>query len=388
MEERSPVQLIITLQAAETDLKISLNVPVDLCEPRNISISPDPVLVFDDPDHDDNFKVLTKFRAVVTNRRKISEPLKLFAGVIPKNGAPGDRFATLKFREEDETQAEEFRVMADVGELNKGDVLVPVSVWTAEKNFGEFPARLRRVPLKLPPTLNVGLVKTYDEATWNALRALENTGQGLSVSLLTPDDLRVSDLNLFHTIILDIRATQYRPEVRQVRERLMQFMNDGGNVLCMYHKDFDWNVPDKDQSLRGQGFFRGKSGGGEIAPYPIELSFDRVTQEDAPVRILNAEHPLLSWPNKIWEKDFQGWVQERGVYFPKKWAPEYTPLLLTNDPGEPPLDGGLLVTKVGDGSFIYTSFVLYRQLRAGNPGAYRILANLISYPRVKKEMRK
>jgi hypothetical protein len=228
-------------------------------------------------------------------------------------------------------------------------------------------------------------VKTYDESTHEALRQLEQAGLGLSVTLLTPDDLRTADLNKFHTIILDIRATQYRPEVRRVKERLKAFMEDGGNVLCMYQKDFDWNKADGAQSVRGKGFFKGETGGGEIAPYPIELSFSRVTDENAPVRILTPNHPLLNEPCKIFERDFAGWVQERGVYFPKTWAKEYTALLSCNDPGEPALDGGLLVADVGQGSFIYTSYVWYRQLRAGVPGAYRIFANLISYPRVKRK---
>jgi len=103
------------------------------------------------------------------------------------------------------------------------------------------------------------------------------------------------------------------------------------------------------------------------------------------VRILQPTHPLLVEPNKIWAKDFAGWEQERGVYFPKKWDPRYTALLSSNDDGGAALDGGLLVADVGLGSFIYTSYVWHRQLRAGVPGAYRMFANMLSYPRVKKQ---
>jgi LmbE family N-acetylglucosaminyl deacetylase len=359
-------------------------VNLDLAPPREVSISPNPVLIFDDPARVDDIPLPGVFRLVVTNHRRLTEPLNLFAGINQPDVATADKPAVFVFKHEEETWAKEFRWATPLAVLEKGDVKVQTAVWTAEKNFGGPVATIRRVPLKLPPKLVVGLVKTYDESTHQALKRMEDVGLGLTVQLLSPDDLRTADLNHIHTIILDLRATQYRPDVLQVKERLMQFMKDGGNIVCMYHKDFDWNEANSDQSLRGKGIFRGTNGGGEIAPYPIELSFDRVTDEKAPVRILAPQHPLLSSPCKIWERDFEGWVQERGVYFPKKWAKEYTPLLSSNDPDGKPLDGGLLVADVGEGSFIYTSYVWYRQLRIGNAGAFRMLANMISYPRVKR----
>jgi len=388
IQSRTPVQALIHLSTPGSEksaFTLQRSVPLDLAQPREVSIAPSPVLIFDDPDRPEHFPLPGVFRMVVINRRKVTEPLKLFVGIQPKEDVDVDRPVALSFETEDETKAAEFRSVAPVELLNRGDQPVPTLVWTAEAQRKGPVAQLRRVPLKLPPNLHVAIVKTYDDATWRALKNLEEAGLGLTLSVLTPDDLRASDLNRYHTIILDLRATQYRPEVRQMKERLHHFMRDGGNLVCMYHKDFDWNLPEKDQSVRGQGFFRGKNGGGEIAPYPIELAFDRVTDESAPVRLLQPEHPLLTQPCKIWERDFQGWVQERGVYFPKKWAPEYSALLSTNDANEKPLDGGLLIANVGAGSFIYTSFVWYRQLRTGNPGAYRMLANMISYPRVKKK---
>ena len=101
------------------------------------------------------------------------------------------------------------------------------------------------------------------------------------------------------------------------------------------------------------------------------------------MKILNPRHALLSRPCKIWGEDFKGWVQERGVYFPVKWDSKYEALLSCSDKSENPLKGGLLIAPVGKGSFVYTSYVWYRQLRAGVPGAYRMLANLIAYPKVK-----
>ena len=109
------------------------------------------------------------------------------------------------------------------------------------------------------------------------------------------------------------------------------------------------------------------------------LSDDRVTEEDAPVEFLQPQHPLLTFPNQITQRDFEGWIQERGLYFPKQWDPQYTALLSTHDKNEAPLKGGLLVGKYGKGNYIYTRMVWYRQLRAGIPGGYRFFANLISY---------
>jgi LmbE family N-acetylglucosaminyl deacetylase len=386
IESRPPLQVRLNYAIDEdahrkTELTIAEWIPLDLALPRTNQIRPNPVLIFDSPDNDSEIWPLARFRVAITNRRKLADKLQLFAGIEDKTDIPP---VALTFEREDDTQSGELKLFVPNKQLNKGPIDVNVTIYSKDEIYGGPAANVRRVPIRLPASLNVGIVKTYDEATYSALRDLENAGMGLTVTALTPDDLRIADLNKYHTIILDIRATQYRPEVRQVRARLLQFMRDGGNVVCMYHKDFDWNAAD-DKDVRGRGFFKGVGGGGEIAPYPIELSFNRVTNEQAEVRMLKPGHTLLSEPCKLQDKDFTGWVQERGVYFPKSWAPEYTALLSSNDKGEPALDGGLLVADVGTGSFIYSSYVLYRQLRAGVPGAYRLLANMISYPRIKRK---
>ncbi|HEX6285279.1 MAG TPA: hypothetical protein VFZ71_10415, partial [Pyrinomonadaceae bacterium] len=123
----------------------------------------------------------------------------------------------------------------------------------------------------------------------------------------------------------------------------------------------------------------------QLAPYPIIVGSERVTQEDAPVVFLQPRHPLLRFPNRITQADFANWVQERGLYFPREWDPRYAAVLATSDKGEPLLRGGLLVAPYGRGNYIYTSYVWYRQLRAGLPGGYRFFANLISYGRRKED---
>jgi hypothetical protein len=118
----------------------------------------------------------------------------------------------------------------------------------------------------------------------------------------------------------------------------------------------------------------------KLAPYPLYLSRDRVTRENAPVSFIDPKHPVLSFPNKIDAKDFEGWVQERGLYFPNKWDKAYRPILEIKDGNEAPTQGSLLVAPFGKGHFIYTGLSFFRELPAGVPGAYRLFTNMISMP--------
>jgi hypothetical protein len=122
----------------------------------------------------------------------------------------------------------------------------------------------------------------------------------------------------------------------------------------------------------------------QFTPHPIKLSKDRITIESAGVKIIDGDHPIISKPNKIAAADFAGWVAERAVNIPREWSSEYTPLLESSDPGEEPLRGGLLAARYGEGTYTYVSFSLRRQLLAGNAGAYRLLANLASLPKIMK----
>jgi hypothetical protein len=116
----------------------------------------------------------------------------------------------------------------------------------------------------------------------------------------------------------------------------------------------------------------------EVSPYHLELSRDRVTDENAEVRIISPEHELMNYPNKITQKDFEGWTQERGLYFPDKWSNEFTPMFSMNDKGESPKEGSLLVAKYGKGNYIYTGLSFFREFPEGVSGAYRLFANMLS----------
>jgi hypothetical protein len=211
----------------------------------------------------------------------------------------------------------------------------------------------------------VGYLPSYDETLERALAAL-----AVDAKKLTVEEIAKSDLSPFHTIIIDNRGYEANQELIASNSRLLKFVEDGGTLLVFYHRINEWN-PNTNRP--------------QLAPYPILLGNERVTEEDAPITFLQPRHPLLNFPNKITQADFANWVQERGLYFPREWDPRYTAVLATHDKGEPPLKGGLLVAPHGKGNYIYTSYVWYRQLRAGHPGGYKFFANLISYGRRKED---
>ena len=206
----------------------------------------------------------------------------------------------------------------------------------------------------------IGYVMGAGDEVPDALRQL-----GADVILLSADDLARGDLSRFDSIVTGVRAYNTRPDLRANQERLLEYVKNGGTMLVQY------NV------LEG-GFVGGDpSSVANIGPYPIKIGRDRVTVEEAPVEPL-VSNPVLHKPNEITAKDFESWVQERGLYFASEWDPHYEALFETHDPGEKPLRGGTLYTRYGKGVYIFTAFSWFRELPAGVPGAYRIFANFLS----------
>ena len=244
---------------------------------------------------------------------------------------------------------------------------------TVDQPVPKEPIAQRNVPLVYADAIvvngrKVGYLPSYDQTLERSLAAL-----GVDAKKLTVDDIAKSDLAPFQTIIIDNRGYEAHQDLIPVNNRLLKFVEDGGTLLVFYHRTGEWN-PDE------------KRGRPQLAPYPIIIGDERVTEEDAPVLFLQPRHPVLHFPNRITPKDFADWVQERGLYFPREWDQQhYTAVLSTNDKGEPPLKGGLLIAPYGRGNYVYTSYVWYRQLRAGLPGGYRFFANLISYGRRKED---
>ena len=182
---------------------------------------------------------------------------------------------------------------------------------------------------------------------------------GYSVKILSESDITAENLKQFSAVVLGVRAYNTQERIANWLPELFAYVKAGGVAVAQYNTLAELKTD-------------------QLGPYPLEISRDRVTDENAEVRILAPDHPLMTSPNKITSQDFEGWVQERGLYFAKKWDPAWTQILSCNDPNEKPLDGGLLVAKFGKGYFIYTSYSWFRQLPAGVPGAYRLFANMLS----------
>ena len=215
--------------------------------------------------------------------------------------------------------------------------------------------QLAAVEVKVPDGLKIGYVMGAGDDIPTVLREL-----GLSVEMISPEQVAHGDLQRFDTIILGIRAYDTRADVRQHNQRLLDYVDRGGTLLVQYNTN-----PEQFNA-------------GHYTPYPAELSHDRVSVEEAPVTLLEPYDHLFRFPNTITEKDFDGWVQERGLYFMDKWENHYRALLSCADPGEPPREGGLLRARFGRGTYIYTGYAFFRQLPSGVPGAIRLYVNLLS----------
>jgi hypothetical protein len=211
------------------------------------------------------------------------------------------------------------------------------------------------VDVKLPAKLKVGYIMGAGDEILSRLQQL-----GIDAEIISPADLAAGDLSRFHTIVVGIRAYDVRTDVRTHNSRLLDFVSRGGTLVVQYN-----------QSV-------GAFNAGHYTPYPATASSARVSVEEAPVSVLDPQSPILNAPNKISARDFDGWVQERGLYFMSEWDEHFHPLLACNDPGEAPQKGGLLVAQYGKGTYIYTGYSFFRQLPAGVPGAIRLFVNLVS----------
>jgi len=246
--------------------------------------------------------------------------------------------------------------------------------------LGTVKVPVKAIGFEVADQIKVGYIRGPDSSLELALTEL-----GVDRSELTIDAINVvehgngsqsqqtlrgcADLTRFNTIIVDRFAYVARPEVQTCNRCLLRYVRQGGNLLVFYQQPDDWNLI----LTRSQ-----------FAPFPIKLAKDRIILESAAVKILDPEHILMTKPNRITAQDFDGWVVERAVYVPREWATEYTALLESGDAGEEARRGGLLVARYGEGTFIYTTYNWHRQLLAANAGAYKMLANMVSLPRVNK----
>ncbi len=217
------------------------------------------------------------------------------------------------------------------------------------------PARLKAVCLDLAVrSHNIGYLAGAGDLVAEGL-----TRMGCTVTPITTADLSLARLRRFDAVVLGVRALNTRPELAQQMPALFDYAEAGGTVVMQYNTTADLPVA-------------------PITPYPLKISHDRVTDERSVITFLAPEHPVLKTPNQITAADFDGWVQERGLYFPSEWDTRFVPLISCHDAGEAPLSGALLVAPCGRGWFVYTGLSFFRELPEGVPGAYRLFANLVS----------
>ncbi|HLO68614.1 MAG TPA: PIG-L family deacetylase [Holophaga sp.] len=214
-------------------------------------------------------------------------------------------------------------------------------------------ARLARVDLRMGGR-RIGYVMGSGDGIPDMLRPL-----GYRVDLLGDEELATADLSVYDAVVVGIRAFNTRPRLAQLKARILDYVAGGGTEVVLY---------DTDQGLVTPA----------LGPFPFTVGRERVTEEDAPMDLLLPGHPVLARPNRIGPADFQGWVQERGLYFARDWDPRYAAPLACADAGEKPLAGSLVAARHGRGWYAYTGLAFFRQLPEGVPGAYRLFANLLA----------
>ncbi len=335
------------------------------------------------------FDVLLRVHSYATQAGEVRAGLtvprgwKAGAAVPLKFEGAGDRYARLTVTPPLKLSKGNFKISAYVERIagrTRGDKAEKFT--TSLEPLPTLPTQLWSEPAQcavhafdilVPANLRVGYVTAESEPVPEALQRL-----GIRVGMLDAVALAFQDLSPFNAIVIGVRAYELRPELSGANQRLLDYVSKGGTLIVQYQREFAWDKF-------------------HYAPYPALISpplppakegspqvvrpLPRVTDENSPVKFLKSNDPLLNHPNKITQDDFQGWVQERGLYFWTQFDPKYTALLAMNDPGEPDLNGGLIYVHSGKGTYIYTGLAFFRQLPEGVPGAYRLFVNLLSASR-------
>ena len=225
------------------------------------------------------------------------------------------------------------------------------------------PARcvVRTCDLQIAPDVRVGYILGRQDEVPAALDQL-----GVAYDLLDAKALESGDLSQYDTIVAGVRAYQFRADLKTHNQRVLDYVRRGGVFIVQYNKTYDWDPA-------------------QFTPYPTKMTERRrITDEAAAMTMLEPGHPIFQRPNRITAADFDGWVQERGLYFMTDWDERFVPLLSGHDPGEDALEGSMIVAEYGEGLYVYTALAWFRQLPAGVPGAYRMFANLISLPATRR----
>ena len=301
-----------------TTVKENLKGKLSLCIPENWTVSPESY----------NFN-LTK---------KGEEKNFVFEVTPPKNQSEGIISPIIEVG--DKTYTDEL-VEIDYGYIPFQSIIMPSE------------AKVVRLNIQKKGQV-IGYIQGAGDVVPTSLRQI-----GYTVVELEEDEITPEKLANFDAVILGIRAYNTNDRSKFYQQYLHNYVEKGGTLIVQYNTNRGLKV-------------------NEVAPYPIELSRDRVTDENSEVTIINPTHELLNYPNKITASDFDGWVQERGLYFPGEWDANYETIISMHDPNEAPLESSLLIANYGKGTFIYTGLSFFRELPAGVPGAYKLFANMLS----------
>lgn len=269
--------------------------------------------------------------------------------------------------------------LSPTARATNGKLQAVMTIGTPNRETGTFTTGLRYVAYKHIPTQTLfppaeaKLVKLDVKVTAKNIGYIVGAGDeipaalqqlGCRVTVLGPAELN-GNLAGYDAIVTGVRAYNTDPGLARYQPKLMEYVKNGGTMIVQY-------------VTPSSGFLRNEPPLPPLGPYPFTVGRERVTEEDAKMTFVNPQHPLLNTPNKITDADFNGWVQERGIYFAQEWAKDYDPIFSANDQNEAAKLGSLLYAKYGKGYFMYTGLVFFRELPAGVPGAYRLFANMIS----------
>lgn len=310
------------------------------------------------------------------NSKKVSLKVKAFKGDLtgkltlctPENWKVLPESIHFEIKEKGEEQVFEFEVFPT--EKESEGIISPIieigsTTYTneiVEIDYGHIPyqsvvmpseAKVVRLNIAKKGQL-IGYIQGAGDEIPTSLRQI-----GYTVIELKEDEITPEKLVNFDAVVLGIRAYNTSDRIKFYQKHLFNYVEKGGTIIVQYNTNSRLKVD-------------------ELAPYPLKLSRDRVTDENSEVRIINPSHELLNYPNKITKSDFDGWVQERGLYFPNEWDSKFETVISMNDKGEKPSDGSILITKYGKGNYIYTGLSFFRELPVGVSGAYKLFANMLS----------
>lgn len=312
------------------------------------------------------FDVLLRVHSYSTQAANVSVGLDAPPGwassapVTVEFARAGDQYAKLKVTPPEKLAAGSYTIgaYAKRGEEKFTTSLEPLP--SLPTQLWEEPAQcvVHAFDVSVPEKLRVGYISAENEPIPQALERL-----GIRVEVLDAAAVAFGDLSKYDAIVVGVRAYELRSDLAAANQRLLRYAEEGGTLVVQYERGFVWDRL-------------------KPAPYLATIGDGpRITDEHSPVRFLKPDDALLSFPNKITQEDFRGWVQERGLYFWDKFDPRYQAILAMNDPGENELTGGLVSARYGKGTYIYTGLAFFRQLPEGVPGAYRLFVNLLSQSR-------